>query len=170
MKVRLIVKAVFFTLLLPGVVTVLVPYLILGRPAIETWPGLSTVRILAACVGVIGGATLLHCIWAFAFYGKGTLAPINPPEVLVIRGLYRYTRNPMYLAVFSVLAAESLFFVNAALLIYTGIMFSGFHLFVLLYEEPHLRNRFGQAYLDYCRVVPRWGFRLHFSRNPTGAN
>ena len=169
MKVQLIVKSAFFTLLLPGVVTVLVPYLILGSSVIETWPGLSTVRILAGCVGVIGGAILLHCIWAFAFYGKGTLAPVSPPEVLIIRGLYRYTRNPMYLAVLSVLAAESLFFGSSALVIYAALIFLGFHLFVLLYEEPHLRNHFGQEYLNYCLVVPRWGFTFRFSKDASGS-
>jgi protein-S-isoprenylcysteine O-methyltransferase Ste14 len=160
-NVRLMVKAVLFTLLFPGVVTVLVPYLILGSPTIEAWPELSLARTLAAVVGMIGGVVLLQCIWGFAFYGKGTLAPISPPELLVTRGPYRYARNPMYLAVLSVLAAESLFFRNSALLMYAVITFFCFHLFVLLYEEPHLRNQFGQQYLDYCRRVPRWGFTLH---------
>jgi protein-S-isoprenylcysteine O-methyltransferase Ste14 len=155
------VKAVLFTLLLPGVVTIFVPYLILGSPTIEAWPRVSFIRILAAFIGMIGGAILIQCIWGFAFHGKGTLAPISPPEVLVTRGPYRYARNPMYLSVLSVLAAESLFFQNSVLLIYAVIIFFCFHLFVLLYEEPHLRNQFGQHYLDYCREVPRWGFTFH---------
>jgi len=160
-RFQLTAKAALFTLLLPGVVTLLVPYLILGGSVIEFWPVLSAVGILAALLGVTGGATLLHCIWAFAFYGKGTLAPIDPPGVLVVRGFYRYSRNPMYLAVLSVVTAESLFFGSPALLLYAAILFFGFHLFVLLYEEPHLRNQFGAHYLDYCRVVPRWGLTLH---------
>jgi protein-S-isoprenylcysteine O-methyltransferase Ste14 len=169
MNVQLIVKAVFFTLLMPGMVTILVPYLILGSSVIETWPELSTICILASFIAVIGGAILMHCIWGFAFYGRGTLAPINPPEILVIRGLYRYTRNPMYLSVLSVVAAESLFFENSTLLIYMAIVFLSFHLFVHLYEEPHLRNQFGRHYLDYCRVVPRWGVALHpFSNGSEG--
>jgi protein-S-isoprenylcysteine O-methyltransferase Ste14 len=161
MNMQLIARSVLFTLLFPGVVTVLVPFLILGGPVIEARPVLASVRILAVLLGVTGGAALLHCIWAFAFHGKGTLAPIDPPGVLVVRGLYRHTRNPMYLAVLSVLTAESLFFGNSTVLFYAAMMVIGFHLFVLLYEEPHLKRQFGECYQDYCRVVPRWGLTLH---------
>jgi len=110
MKPQLIIKAIFFTLLIPGAVTIYVPFLILGSLYVENWSTLSALRVFAILIGVIAGGILLHCIWEFAFYGKGTLAPIHPPESLVVRGLYRYTRNPMYLAVLVVLLTETLFF------------------------------------------------------------
>jgi protein-S-isoprenylcysteine O-methyltransferase Ste14 len=110
MRPQLIFKAIFFTLLMPGAVTIFVPFLILSGSPIEKWPALLALRVFAILVGVIAGGILLHCIWEFAFYGKGTLAPIHPPEGLVVRGLYRYTRNPMYLAVLVVLLTETLFF------------------------------------------------------------
>jgi protein-S-isoprenylcysteine O-methyltransferase Ste14 len=165
LNIQLIARAAIFTLLLPGVITVVVPYLILEGSGIGFWSRPTIVRIPAALLGMTGAATLLHCIWAFAFYGKGTLAPIDPPGVLVVRGFYKYSRNPMYLAVLSLLTAESLFFGNPVLLLYTAIVFFGFHLFVLLYEEPHLRHQFGAQYLDYCRGVPRWGLTLRPFKN-----
>jgi protein-S-isoprenylcysteine O-methyltransferase Ste14 len=158
MKPQLITRALFFTLLFPVMVTIIVPYLVLGPSAIDSLSEFSFLRILACILAGAGWAILLHCIWAFAFYGKGTLAPIDAPKLLVIHGLYRFTRNPMYLAVFLVLLTEVVFFQRRSLIEYLIIVALFFHLFVVLYEEPHLRRQFGQKYLEYCRIVPRWGF------------
>jgi protein-S-isoprenylcysteine O-methyltransferase Ste14 len=165
MRPQLIFKAIFFTFLIPGVVTIFVPFLILGDLFIQQWPELSVLKVFAAFIGVIAGGILLHCIWGFAFYGKGTLAPIHPPENLVVRGFYTYTRNPMYLAVLVVLLTETIFFQSLSLLIYTAIVLLGFHMFVRFYEEPHLKNQFGEQYLEYCRMVPRWGITIHSFNN-----
>jgi protein-S-isoprenylcysteine O-methyltransferase Ste14 len=159
---RLALKALFFTLLVPGTVTVLIPWLILGRPGVDAIPRLTPLRIFAVVVGSCGAGALLHCVRGFASYGKGTLAPVQPPELLVTRGLYRFNRNPMYLGVLAVLFAEFLFFERSGLVIYMAAMLACFHLFVVLYEEPRLTRQFGDRYRAYCRAVPRWGL----SRRP----
>lgn len=114
--------------------------------------------VFAGLVGVCGIGLYAHCAWTFAARGQGTPAPIDPPKVLVVEGLYRYTRNPMYLGVLCFLLSEAILLTSTILLVYAGIVFACFHLFVVLYEEPHLRRQFGQMYEDYCRAVPRWWF------------
>jgi protein-S-isoprenylcysteine O-methyltransferase Ste14 len=155
---------------MPGTVTVVIPWLILGRPAIEGTHEFTPLRILAVVVGSCGAGVSLYCILVFAYYGKGTLAPVQPPEVLVIRGMYKFNRNPMYLGVLTVLFAEFLFFERSDLFIYVSVIFICFHLFVVLYEEPHLSRQFGDQYLAYCRAVPRWGLaRQPFANNGRAA-
>ncbi len=160
MQVQLVLRALLSTILLPGVGIVLVPYWILSQSAETVWPGLSVLSALASILGLLGTGALLHCIWGFAVHGKGTLAPLDPPRILVVRGAYRCTRNPMYVAVVVVLVSEAIFFSSSALLIYAVIGFLSFHLFVLHHEEPHLRRQFGSSYDEYCRAVPRWGIRF----------
>lgn len=156
MNSRLILKATIITLLMPGTVILLIPYLILCQSGVTDWPNISSVTVLASIAGLAGLAVLLYCIWEFAVHGKGTLAPIDPPKVLVVHGVYRYTRNPMYLAIIVVLLSETLFFNNLWLLIYATLALLGFHLFVILYEEPRLRSQFGESYKEYFKAVPRW--------------
>jgi protein-S-isoprenylcysteine O-methyltransferase Ste14 len=103
-----------------------------------------------------GAAIVLRCIWDFAAKGRGTLAPVDPPKQLVVQGLYRYVRNPMYLGVLLVLLGETAFFGSPALLQYTLAWFFLVNLVVVLYEEPSLRNRFGDSYERYRRSVHRW--------------
>ena len=86
-------------------------------------------------------------------------APFDPPKKLVARGMYRYTRNPMYTGVLLILIGEALLFMSRDMLIYAIIVAAGFHLYVLLIEEPHLCKRFGESYNEYCRTVPRWVLR-----------
>jgi protein-S-isoprenylcysteine O-methyltransferase Ste14 len=86
----------------------------------------------------------------------GTPAPVKPPEKLVANGLYRHVRNPMYVAVFIIIIGQALLFGDAALLPYAAIIWTAFHLFVIFYEEPNLRRRFGADYELYCSRVPRW--------------
>lgn len=160
MKVKLGFNAVLFTLLLPGMVTIVVPYFILritNELAIRAGLFLQTVSIIFWLAGMV---ILLYCIWGFAFYGKGTLAAIAPPKILVVKGLYRYTRNPMYLAVILMLLSESIFFISPYLLIYTVLVFLSFNLYVLFYEEPHLKKVFGEEYRKYNDVVPRWSIKI----------
>jgi protein-S-isoprenylcysteine O-methyltransferase Ste14 len=105
---------------------------------------------------VLGAAILVRCIWDFAAKGRGTLAPIDPPRQLVVQGLYRYVRNPMYLGVLLLLLGETAFFKSIALLQYTLAWFIIVNLFVVFYEEPALRHRFGDSYERYFRSVRRW--------------
>jgi len=98
----------------------------------------------------------LRCAWDFTFTGRGTPAPFDPPKEIVVRGPYRYVRNPMYVAVMLALTGEALLFEAASLLIYAALAFSFFHFWVVFYEEPTLRRKFGDSYREYCRRVPRW--------------
>jgi protein-S-isoprenylcysteine O-methyltransferase Ste14 len=91
-----------------------------------------------------------------AWVGRGTLAPFDPPERLVVRGLYRYMRNPMYVGVLIMLLGEALFFESLALLWYAVIWFGVINVVVVAYEEPTLRGDFGESYDLYCRTVHRW--------------
>jgi protein-S-isoprenylcysteine O-methyltransferase Ste14 len=104
----------------------------------------------------VGAGVLFRCIWDFAVAGRGTLAPVDPPRHLVVRGLYRYVRNPMYVGVVTILLGEALLFRSLALLCYAGIFLFVVHLFIVVYEEPALRRQFGESYENYCRRVHRW--------------
>jgi protein-S-isoprenylcysteine O-methyltransferase Ste14 len=151
-----IARIILFTLLLPGTFTVIVPYAIIatgqgGQGRAWTppqWLGLLPIGV--------GAGMLLWCILDFARLGRGTLAPIDPPTVLVVRGLYRYVRNPMYVSVMLILLGEYVLFGTAGLLINLVCFFSCTHGFVVFYEEPDLRRRFGQSYVSYCSQVHRW--------------
>ncbi len=148
-------KTLVFTLVAPGTVTILLPYLILR------WTrGLSVAFAWTAVAGglpvLCGAAIYTACAIGFVRFGRGTPAPIDPPKELVVQGLYRWSRNPMYVGIVSILIGESLLFRSLALLIYAGIVFVGFNLFIYLYEEPTLKRMFGTSYEDYRRRVPRW--------------
>ncbi len=154
-------KAALFTVIVPGIVTLLVPYWLL-RPGAEFDAGISGFAGLALIL--VGAAVYLHCVWNFAWVGRGTPAPIDPPKEVVVVGIYRYVRNPMYVGICSLLAGEALLFESWTLLVYALIAWVSCHLFVVLYEEPHLRRKFGESYKSYCRTVPRWIPRLHTRR------
>jgi len=153
-KVKLFLKSALFAILRPGTVTVLVPWLIVSsRGAVIQWNPWCHFALLPLIGGI---SVLLRCIRDFAVLGRGTLAPVDPPKDLVVRGLYRYVRNPMYVGVLLMLFSEAWLFDSRALLLYTVGCFVVVHTFVLLYEEPHLRRRFGEAYVGYCKAVNRW--------------
>ena len=103
-----------------------------------------------------GVSLLLACIWEFAARGQGTLSPVDPTKELVIQGLYRYVRNPMYLAVSTILLGEALLMRSRGLLVYWVIFFAAVNLFVMAYEEPTLRRQFGESYTRYQQRVGRW--------------
>ena len=148
----LIFKNLLFTLLVPGTVAVYIPLQIAqNRP---TTSGLSLVFALA--VLLLGAAIYAWCVWDFASFGRGTPAPIDAPKKLVIRGLYRYTRNPMYFGVLTVILGWSTLFRTANLVLYALAVGSCFHLFIVLYEERHLAKIFGSQYEAYCSRVARW--------------
>ena len=103
---------------------------------------------------------LLDCFARFALEGRGTPAPVEQTEVLVASGLYRFVRNPMYVCVLIIVSGQALLLGQAWLFAYAGVWLVAFHLFVVLYEEPQLRRRFGGSYEAYCRHVRRWWPRL----------
>jgi protein-S-isoprenylcysteine O-methyltransferase Ste14 len=101
-------------------------------------------------------SVLLDSFARFALVGRGTPAPIAPTERLVISGLYRHVRNPMYLAVLSIIFGQALLFGSTTLLWYAAVLSLIVHAFVVLYEEPTLRRRYGAEYERYCQAVRRW--------------
>jgi protein-S-isoprenylcysteine O-methyltransferase Ste14 len=144
---------VLFAALLPGAVIVGVPALLLragGRF------GIGPLRLAGLPFMAVGGAALVWCVYDFARVGRGTLAPVDPPTVLVRTGLYRYVRNPMYVANVVTLLGEAVYFESSAILRWLAAVAIAFVVFVLLYEEPALRRRFGASYDDYCACVPRF--------------
>ena len=151
---RLFLKSILFAILLPGTVTVLVPVVITSRAgATLNW---NSWRVLGLLLITLGASIIGRCVWDFAISGRGTLAPLDPPKNLVVTGLYRYVRNPMYVGVMLVLSGETWLFNSRALLFYAIGCFLTVHSFVLLYEEPYLRRQFGDSYLCYCKTVNRW--------------
>jgi protein-S-isoprenylcysteine O-methyltransferase Ste14 len=149
-------KTLLFTLLVPGSVAGFVPWWILSRTGLATLPPIG-LRWLAGMALVSAGIAIYGwCAWDFTFAGRGTPAPIDPPKELVVRGLYRWSRNPMYVGVLSVLAGETVLFRALPLLVYALVVLTMFQLFIVLYEEPHLQRTFGTSYAEYCSRVPRW--------------
>ena len=156
----LALRSIFFTLLLPGTVTVVVPYFVAywDRAAnFGHWTPWRYVGLLPLMVGV---GIVFWCIWDFAVVGHGTLAPIDPPTQLVVRGPYRYVRNPMYMGAVLILLGEAALLESVALLIYSAVFLAVTHCFVVLYEEPTLRRQFGESYDAYRRRVHRWWPRV----------
>ena len=150
-----LLKTIIFTFLVPGTVTILVPYRLLSsRSALSMQFGI--LRYFGAMPILIGAAIYFWCARDFTFAGLGTPAPIDPPKELVVRGLYRYARNPMYVGILSILLGEALLFASQRLFEYTAVVFIFFFLFVVVYEEPMLRQKFGESYRLYCKNVPRW--------------
>jgi protein-S-isoprenylcysteine O-methyltransferase Ste14 len=151
-------KTVVFTVLVPGTVTILLPYLILRERAGPV--SLKLPEICGVLLITIGVAIYLSCAFSFVRFGRGTPAPIDPPTELVVQGMYRFSRNPMYVGVVTVLLGESLLFRSSLLLIYTAVVFIAFNIFIMWYEEPTLQRMFGESYDSYRRRVPRWVGRV----------
>jgi len=119
-------------------------------------------RWLAALPSVLGFAVALRCVWDFGWTGHGTPVPIAPPQRLVVVGFYRYVRNPMYVGFAAGWIGLWIVFGHANLLAIAAVaaVALGVHLFVVLYEEPALRRKFGTPYETYCKHVSRWRPRL----------
>ena len=145
------VRALLAFLALPGVVAGLVPALIVYGGA--KGHGGSAAGFGLAAVGLV---LLLSCVREFFVSGKGTLAPWDPPKHLVAVGLYRYVRNPMYIAVLMIVLGWALAFGSAWLALYSLLLAVAFHLRVLLHEEPWLRRHFGPEWEAYSSSVRRW--------------
>lgn len=150
------IGTILFTLLVPGSITVLIPYLLLNFQLHLIPVKLGNYRYLGLIPIILGLIAYLWTAWDFTFKGKGTPAPISAPKVLMVSGLYRYVRNPMYIGILMILLGEALFFKEVILLVYTCLMFLSFHRFVKYYEEHDLTRQFGAAYKLYCHAIPRW--------------
>lgn len=151
----LALRSLFWTLAFPGVVAGFVPWRWFGLGFVDLDPG--NALHWAGLLGVVSGGIVLGvCVREFARTGRGTLSPVDPPRSLVVRGPYRHVRNPMYLGVSLILTGELLLAPSTAFLVYGLIWFAAVNLFVVGYEEPTLRRRFGPEYERYTRAVGRW--------------
>jgi protein-S-isoprenylcysteine O-methyltransferase Ste14 len=144
----------------PGPVVGLLPWLITRwrfRPPFLGW---APFRWVGVGLIVVGGLLLFDAFVRFVRRGRGTPAPVAEPQRLVVSGLYRFVRNPMYVAVLAMVVGQALLLGSGELLGYAALVWLAFHLFVVLYEEPHLARRFGPAYREYRRSSGRWLPRL----------
>lgn len=148
-------RSLLWAALLPGFFAGYVPWRFFGLGQVRL-DFLNPTHLLGLLGVALGAALLATCIWEFARSGRGTLAPVDPPRELVVRGLYRFVRNPMYLTVTTIVLGEVLLTGSRALLAYWAIWFLAVNLFVMGYEEPTLRRRFGASYEAYTRQVGRW--------------
>jgi protein-S-isoprenylcysteine O-methyltransferase Ste14 len=155
----LALRSLLWTVLLPGIFAGYLPwrYFGLGQVQLNLQDPIHLLGVLLIAIGV---ALLAACIWEFARSGRGTLSPADPPSKLVVRGLYRYVRNPMYLSVSLILFGELLLTQSRPLFWYWVIWFIAVNLFVVGYEEPYLRSRFDAGYERYTAEVGRWLPRL----------
>ena len=155
MTISLALRSLLWTVLLPGLFAGYLPWRYFGLAQVQLSVE-SPRHLLALALVGIGSALLFTCIWEFARSGRGTLSPVDPPRDLVVRGLYRYVRNPMYLSVTTIVLGEVLLTGSRPLLAYWASWFAAVNLFVIGYEEPTLRRQFGESYARYTRAVPRW--------------
>jgi len=155
----LALRSILWTLLFPGFFAGYLPWRYFGVRDVDfNWQ--DPIHLLAGALIAVGASLLLACIFEFARSGRGTLSPVDPPKELVVQGLYRYVRNPMYLSVLTIVAGEIILTRSEALLVYWLIFFTCANLFVMGYEEPYLRRQFGDSYERYTRTVGRWVPRI----------
>ncbi len=150
------VASVAFLVLAPGTVAGLLPWWISRWRMQPPFLGLGASRLVGAVLVAAGAAALLDSFARFALRGRGTPAPVLPTRHLVVTGLYRHVRNPMYVAVVSAIAGQGLLLGDLRVLGYGALVWMVFHAFVLGYEEPTLRRAFGAEYEEFCANVPRW--------------
>ena len=145
-------KTALFTVVVPTSVAVLIPLFIGGDRAAAD--GLA--RVFAFLLLAVGALLYLRSAWNFASFGRGTPAITDAPKRLVTRGFYRYTRNPMYVAVLSAVAGWAILYRAPVLWAYGAALFVFFYLFIRFYEEPRLTREFGEEYMAYMKRVGRW--------------
>ena len=156
-RVPVWVRAAVFIVLVPGAIAGWLPWYWGGYPS----PKLSgPLGIAGAALAIAGWGVLLRCARDFAVRGRGTPAPYDPPRELVVSGLYRFVRNPMYVGVVGSIVGQAAVYRSRSILWYAALVAVGFHLRVVIYEEPKLKGLFGKSFTDYCARVPRWIPRL----------
>lgn len=153
----LLLRNLFFTILQPGIVAGLIPFFILDKKLVDLFR--LPIRIhekTGLFLFISGLIVMLICIFNFAVKGRGTLSPADPTKKLVSEGLYRYSRNPMYVGVMMILIGESVYTGSFSLLVYSLVILTAFHLFIVFREEPRLQRDFGEEYTEYSQKVRRW--------------
>ena len=159
-RIVAVLCSAIFLVIAPGTVAGYVPWRIcrwhVGAPLL----GVSSLQLVGVLLIASALPVLLDSFARFALQGLGTPAPVFPTRHLVVSGLYQYVRNPMYVAVVTLILGQGLFFASLRVLEYGIAVWAGFYLFVLFYEEPALRGSYGPDYLEFCANVPRWIPRL----------
>ncbi len=155
-----LIRAVTYASLFIGFLLVFLPARVLSWSGVTPIPMIGVWQVLGMTVAGVGAAIALWCILTFVMLGKGTPAPFDPPRRLVVRGPYRFVRNPMYLGAVLALAGAALSYKSIPLLSYAGLFGLITHVFVVCYEEPTLRQTFGNDYEVYCGRVGRWWPKL----------
>jgi protein-S-isoprenylcysteine O-methyltransferase Ste14 len=159
-RILAITGSAIFLVLAPGIVAGYVPWRICRWHIAAPLLGMRLLRLLGGLLIAAGLPVLVDSFARFALQGLGTPAPLFPTRHLVVSGWFRYVRNPMYVAVVSVILGQGLLCGSVRVLEYGIAVWAAFHLFVLVYEEPTLRTSYGPDYEEFCAHVPRWIPRL----------
>ena len=149
-------KTTMATVLVPGGFCFLVPYFILKASPDPNSTSMGLLQIFAGLILLCGLYMVLWVSTAFVRQGHGTPIPIEPPTRLVVHGLYRHVRNPMYVGAVLILLGEVIFFSSGWLLMYAAGLWTALHTFLVVFEEPQLKQRFGADFTQYMQLVPRW--------------
>lgn len=150
-------RNLIFTILQPGIVAILIPFWLSGQSVKTIFiPPFVWHQFLGLSIFAVGLVVVLICVASFAIRGRGTLSPADPTKKLVISGLYRFSRNPMYIGVTMMLIGESIFFQSYIIGAYTLLIFMAFNIFIVFFEEPRLQDDFGSEYNEYVKKVRRW--------------
>jgi protein-S-isoprenylcysteine O-methyltransferase Ste14 len=152
----ILVRAIAYAAVFIGFVLVYLPGRFLSWSGIVAPATIGLPQVTGMIMVAIGTALAFWCVFTFVFIGKGTPAPFDPPRRLVVRGPYRFVRNPMYIGAGMTIAGAAVFYESLSISIYTCLFFLITHLFVVFYEEPTLRRTFGDEYEEYFRRVRRW--------------
>ena len=155
-RIKAALGSLAFLILAPGVVAGLIPWLITHWSPLPPTDGPGAIRWTGLLLIAAGLVVVIDAFAQFAWDGLGTPAPVAPTRTLVVSGFYRFVRNPMYLAVTALIVGRAVLFANWGVAVYGVVVAAAFVTFVWLYEEPTLRQAYGEAYAAYCATTPRW--------------
>ena len=153
-------KSVLLGILTWSVFIIILPSLVIKLNDYLNFPAFDKNLILGYILIIFGAINFIYCSLLFSRFGKGTPAPSEPPKKLVIRGLYKYMRNPIYLGYFFIFLGEFFIFGSLLLLAYLTLIIILLNIYIIYHEEPKLKKRFGKDYINYMKKVPRWLFFL----------
>jgi len=159
-KTSVILGSVLFFVVAPFLTAGVIPWWITHWEFESAFLAAEVTRVLGVLLILAGVPGVVDSFARFAIHGLGTPAPVAPPQKLVVTGLYRYVRNPMYVSVVAIILGQALLFGDWRLVVYGAVFWLACHAFVLVYEEPTLRRKFGAQYEGFCANVPRWFPRL----------
>ena len=155
-RIQAALGSLAFLVLAPGVVAGLMPWLITGWRPLPPGDGPGALRWTGLLLIAAGLVVVVEAFARFAWEGLGTPAPVAPTRTLVVSGFYRFVRNPMYVAVTTLIFGQAVLFASWGVALYGVVIALAFHTFVLLYEEPTLREAYGEEYAAYYAATPRW--------------